>query len=174
MVPMTDFITYRETTEYTIALPRDDDEADEMYGEGERRNVKVISKEEIGRHHEPDYALGTDMDAELFFLLKDDVRIFESRSHDAVVDHCGSLGDDVSRVFRFGDLEDQDKFWRVNAESKAAAEARKAAEASARGVTTDQLWTDIMEGTPPVDEAVPITSADINRQTAGQMDKWSK
>jgi hypothetical protein len=174
MRSMTDFIRYRETVEYTIALPRDDHEADEMYGEGDRQDVKVISNEEIGRHHEPDYALGTDMDAELFFLLKDDVRIFESRSHDAVVDHYGSLSDDVSRVFRFGDLEDQDKFWRVNAEGKAAAKARKAAEASARGVTTDQLLTDIMEGKSPVDEAVPITSADINRQTAGQTDEWSK
>lgn len=122
---MTDFIRYRETVEYTIALPRNDHEADERYGEGDRLNEKVISKEEISRHHEPDYALGLDMDAELYFLLKDGVRIFESRSHDAVVDHCGSLGDDVSRVFRFGDLEDQDKFWRVNAESEAAAEARR-------------------------------------------------
>lgn len=126
---MTDFITYREVTEYTIALPRDDHEADEMYGEGDRLDVKVVSREEIGRRHEPDYALGTDMDAELFYLLKDGERIFESRSHDAVVNHCGSLGDDVSRVFRFGDLDDPDKFWRVNAESKAAAQARKATQA---------------------------------------------
>lgn len=114
---MTDFITYRETVEYTIALPRNEHEADEMYGEGERRDVKVTSTEEIGRRHEPDYDLGVDMDAELYFLLKDGVRIFESRSHDAVVDHCGSLGDDVSRVFRFGDLEDQDKFWRARWDS---------------------------------------------------------
>lgn len=63
MLPMTDFITYRETVEFTIALPRDDHEADEMYGEGERRDVKVVSREEIGRHHEPDYALGCDLDA---------------------------------------------------------------------------------------------------------------
>ena len=126
---MTDFITYRETVEFTIALPRDDHEADEMYGEGDRLDVKVISREEIGRRHEPDYTLVTDLDAELFHLLKDGERIFESRSHDVVVDHCGSLGDDVSRVFRFGDLEDHDKFWRVNAEYKAAAEAKKAAEA---------------------------------------------
>jgi hypothetical protein len=126
---MTDFITYRETVEFTVALPRNDYEAEQMYGEEDRRDVKVISREEIGRHHEPDYVLGVDMDAELYFLLKDGERIFESRSHDAVVDHCGSLGDDVSRVFRFGDLEDQDKFWRVNAEHKAAAAARKAAEA---------------------------------------------
>ncbi|WP_427019351.1 hypothetical protein ACQCSX_21910 (plasmid) [Pseudarthrobacter sp. P1] len=101
---MTDFITYRETTEYTIALPRDD-EADEMYGEPDRRDVKVISREEIGRRHEPDYTLGCDLDAEIYFLLKDGERIFESRSHDAVVTHCASLGEDVSRVFRFGDLE---------------------------------------------------------------------
>ena len=129
MGPMTDFITYRETVEFTIALPRDDHEADEMYGEGDRMDVKVISREEIGRRHEPDYVLGVDMEAELYFLLEDGERIFESRSHDAVVDHCGSLGDDVSRVFRFGDLEDQDKFWRVHAESKAAAEAKKTAAA---------------------------------------------
>lgn len=115
MTPMTDFITYRETTEYTIALPRNDYEADQMYGEGERRDVKVISKEEIGRRHEVDYSLGCDLTAELYFLLKDGVRIFESRSHDAVVDHCGSLGDDVSQVFRFGDLENPDKSWDVMA-----------------------------------------------------------
>lgn len=129
---MTDFITYRETVEYTIALPRNDYEADEMYGEGDRLNEKVISKEEIGRRHEPDYAWDCDLAAELYFLLKDGVRIFESRSHDAVIEHAASLGDDVSKVMRFGDLEDPDKSWRVMAESKAAGEARKVAEAATR------------------------------------------
>ena len=57
MVPMTDFITYRETVEYTVQLPHNDYEADEMYGECDRLDVKVISKEEIGRRHEPDYAI---------------------------------------------------------------------------------------------------------------------
>lgn len=128
MGSMTDFITYREVREVTVRMPRDDYEAEHSYGE-DQQDVKVISREEIGRRHEPDYVLGVDMDAELYFLLEDGERIFESRSHDAVVDHCGSLGDDVSRVFRFGDLEDQDKFWRANAEWKAAAEAKKAAEA---------------------------------------------
>ncbi|WP_139187271.1 hypothetical protein [Pseudarthrobacter chlorophenolicus] len=116
---MTDFITYRETVEFTVRLPRDDYEAEHSYGE-ERQDVKVVSREEIGRRHEVDYSWDCDLEAELFYLLKDGERIFESRSHDAVVDHCGSLGDDVSQVFRFGDLDDQDKFWRIQAESKAA------------------------------------------------------
>ncbi|HEX9089538.1 MAG TPA: hypothetical protein VF867_18755 [Arthrobacter sp.] len=120
---MTDFITYRETTEYTIALPRNDYEADHMYGEGERRDVKVISKEEIGRRHVVDYSWDCDLTTELYFLLQDGVRIFESRSHDAILEHAASLGDDVSGQQRFGDLEDPDKSWRVMAEGKAAAKA---------------------------------------------------
>lgn len=128
---MTDFITYRETVEYTVRLPRNDYEAEHMYGEGEREDVKVISREELGRRHEPDYAWDCDPKAELYLLLKDGVRIFSSRSHDAVVDHAASLGEDVSGVFRFGDLEDPDKSWRVMAESKAAAAARKGAGAGA-------------------------------------------
>lgn len=116
---MPDFITYRETIEYTVQLPWDDDEADRWHEE--RIEVKTISKEEIGRRHEVDCVLGTDLEAELHHLLADGERIFESRSHDAVVEHCGSLGDDVSRVFRYGDLDNPDKSWRVMAESKAAA-----------------------------------------------------
>ena len=125
-----DFITYREVREYTVRLPRDDYEADHSYGE-ERQDVKVISREEIGRHHEIDYALGTDLEAELYYLLADGERIFESRSHDAVVEHCASLGDDVSRVFRYGDLDDPDKSWRVMAEYKVEAAAREAAQDAA-------------------------------------------
>ncbi|MFB9713966.1 hypothetical protein [Arthrobacter methylotrophus] len=126
---MTEFITYRETVEYTIALPRDEHEADKMYGEGNRLNETVISKEEIGRRREPDYSWDCDLNAELYFLLKDGVRIFESRSHDAVVKHAASFGDDVSRVFLFGDLDNPDKSWRIKAENMATAEARKAADA---------------------------------------------
>ncbi len=122
---MADFITYRETVEFTIALPRNEYEADEMYGEGDRQDVKVISREEIGRRHEPDYTWDCDLDAELYFLLKDGERIFSSRSHDAVVDHTASLGEDVSSVLRFGDLDDPDKSWRVMAENKASAESAK-------------------------------------------------
>lgn len=122
---MPDFITYREVREYTVRLPVDDYEAEHSYGE-EQQDVKVISREEIGRRHEIDYALGTDLDAELYYLLADGERIFESRSHDAVVEHCGSLGDDVSRVFRFGDLDDPDLSWRRLAEHRAAVAERKA------------------------------------------------
>lgn len=118
---MPDFITYREVREYTVRLPVDDYEAEHSYGE-DRLDVKVISREEIGRRHEIDYVLCTDLDAELYYLLADGVRIFESRSHDAVVEHCGSLGDDVSRAFRFGDLDDPDKSWRTMAEHRADAE----------------------------------------------------
>jgi hypothetical protein len=118
---MTDFITYREVREYTIRLPRNDHEADEMYGEGDRLNETVISKEEIGRRHEIDYSWDCDLAAELYFLLKDGERIFSSRSHDAVVEHAAALGDDVTGVMRFGDLDDPDKTWRVMAENKAAA-----------------------------------------------------
>ncbi|MET4143847.1 hypothetical protein [Arthrobacter sp. UYCo732] len=112
---MADFITYREIRDYTIRLPRNDHEADEMYGEGDRQDVKVISREEVNRRHEPDYAWDCDLDAELYFLLKDGDRIFSSRSHDAVVDHAASLGEDVSQVFRFRDLEDPDNSWRIKA-----------------------------------------------------------
>jgi hypothetical protein len=128
---MTDFITYREVREYTVRLPRNDYEAEHSYGQEDRQDVKVLSREEIGRRHEIDYDLGTDLDAELYYLLADGERIFESRSHDAVVEHCGSLGDDVSRVFHFGDLDDPDKSWNVMAEHKAAAAARKAAQDNA-------------------------------------------
>lgn len=128
MGSMTDFITYREVREVTIRLPRDDYEAEHMHGEGERTAVKVISREEIGRRHEIDYSLGTDLEAELYYLLADGERIFESRSHDACVDHAASLGDDVRGVFRFGDLDDPDKSWRVMAEYADAKAAREKAE----------------------------------------------
>jgi hypothetical protein len=120
MGTMTDFITYREVREYTVRLPRNDYEAEHMYEE-DRRDVRVISREEIGRRHEVDYSWDCDLEAGLFYLLKDGERIFESRSHDAVIDHAGSLGDDVSQVFRFGDLDDHDKFWRIQAETRTAA-----------------------------------------------------
>lgn len=122
MGPMTDFITYREVREYTIRLPRNDYEAEHTWGEGEQRDVMVISREEIGRRHEIDYSWDCDLSAELYFLLQDGVRIFESRSHDAVIEHAASLGDDVSGVMRFGDLDDPDLSWRVAAEYKAARE----------------------------------------------------
>jgi hypothetical protein len=127
-----DFITYRETVEFTVRLPRDDYEAEHSYGE-ERREVKVISREEIGRRHEIDYVLGTDLEAELYYLLADGERIFESRSHDVVVDHGISLGEDASRIFRFGDLDDHDKSWRTMSEHKAAVSERKAAQEDDRG-----------------------------------------
>ncbi|QOT19567.1 hypothetical protein [Paenarthrobacter sp. YJN-5] len=117
---MTDFITYREVREITIRLPRDDYEAEHSYGE-DIVKATVVSREEIGRRHEVDYALGTDLEAELYYLLADGERIFESRSHDAVVEHCASLGDDVSRIFRFGDLDEPDKSWKIMADSRAAA-----------------------------------------------------
>lgn len=122
---MTDYITYREVREITVRLPRDEYEAEHSYGE-DIVKTEVISREEIGRRHEIDYALGTDLESELYYLLADGERIFESRSHDAVVEHAGSLGDDVSRVFLFGDLDDPDKSWKIMAESKAAAAARTA------------------------------------------------
>ncbi len=118
MGPMTDFITYREVREVTIRLPRDDYEAERSYGE-DVVSENTFSREEIGRRHEIDYSLGTDLDAELYYLLADGERIFESRSHDACVDHAASLGDDVRGVFRFGDLDDPDKSWRVMGEYRA-------------------------------------------------------
>jgi hypothetical protein len=127
MMPMTDFITYRETVEFTIRLPRNDYEAEHMYGEGERQDVKVLSREEIGRRHEPDYSWACDLDAELYFLLKDGERIFSHRSHDAVIEHAAALGDDVRGVQLFGDLEDPDKSWRVMAKGRASAADREGA-----------------------------------------------
>lgn len=124
---MPDFITYREVREVTVRLPRDDYEAEHSYGE-DIVKTEVVSREEIGRRHEIDYALGTDLEAELYYLLADGERIFESRSHDAVVEHCGSLGDDVSRVHRYGDLDDPDKSWRVLAEHRALLAACKTPE----------------------------------------------
>lgn len=108
---MADFITYRETVEFTVALPRNDYEAEQMYGEEDRRDVKVISREEIGRRHEPDYSLDCDLKAEQYYLLKDRERVFASRSHDAVLDHAASLGVDISQMFRFDDLENPDRSW---------------------------------------------------------------
>lgn len=75
---MTDFITYREVREITIRLPRDDYEAEHSYGE-DIVKATVVSREEIGRRHEVHYALGTDLETELYYLLADGERIFESR-----------------------------------------------------------------------------------------------
>lgn len=122
---MTDFVTYRETVEFTVQLPRNDYEAEHSWGE-DRRDVKVISREEIGRRHEPDYSLDCDMKAELYRLLKDGEQVFAHRSHDAVLEHAASLGEDVSGMSRFGDLEDPDKSWNVMAEHKAWAAERSA------------------------------------------------
>lgn len=117
MSAMTDFITYCETVEYTIALPRADQDA-AMYGE-DRRDVKVISREEIARRNEPDYTWECDLKAELYFLHKNGEQIFSSRSHDAVLDHAATLGDDISGARRFGDLENQDKSWLIINANKA-------------------------------------------------------
>ncbi|WP_422759207.1 hypothetical protein [Paenarthrobacter sp. C1] len=122
---MTDYITYRDVREITVRLPRDEYEAEHSYGE-DIVKAEVVSREEIGRRHEIDYAVGTDLEAELYYLLADGEKIFESRSHDACVEHAGSLGDDISRVFLFGDLDDPDKSWKIMAESRAAAAARTA------------------------------------------------
>jgi hypothetical protein len=116
---VTDFITYREVREVTVRLPRNDYEAEHSYGE-DLQDVKVISREEIGRRHEVDYAWDCDLQAELYFLLADGERIFSSRSHDAVIERAAALGDDVRGVQMFGDLEDPDKSWRVLAEGRAA------------------------------------------------------
>lgn len=124
---MTDFITYREVREYTVRLPRNDYEAEHSYGE-EPEDVKVISKEEIGRHHEPDYTLDCDLKAECYRLLKDGEQVFEHRSHDAVLEHAASLGQATAHMSRFGDLDDPDLSWRRMAEHKAWAAERKAAE----------------------------------------------
>jgi hypothetical protein len=123
---MTDFITYREVREVTVRLPRDEYEAEHMWGE-EEVSVKAISREEIGRRHEIDYAWDCDLEAELYFLLKDGVRIFESRSHDAVIAHAASLGDDVTGVQLFDDLDDPDRSWRALNDSRAARAEREAA-----------------------------------------------
>jgi hypothetical protein len=124
---VTDFITYREVREVTVRLPRNDYEAEHSYGE-DLQDVKVISREEIGRRHEVDYAWDCDLQAELYFLLADGERIFSSRSHDAVIERAAALGDDVRGVQMFGDLEDPDKSWRVLAEGRAAAADREAAQ----------------------------------------------
>jgi hypothetical protein len=94
-------------------VPRNDYEADQMYGEEERRDVKVISREEIGRRHEVDYTLGADLKREVYQLIAEGAVVFEHRSQDAVLDHAASLGEDTSGFFRFGDLEDPDKSWEV-------------------------------------------------------------
>lgn len=121
---MTDFITYREVREVTIRLPRDDYEAEHSYGE-DVVDEKVISREEIGRRHEIDYAWDCNLEAELYFLVADGERIFSSRSHDAVIERAATLGDDVAGVQLFGDLDDPDKSWRVLAEGRAAAAGRE-------------------------------------------------
>lgn len=123
---MTDFITYREVREITVRLPRNDYEAEHSYGE-DVVSEKVISREEIGRRHEIDYSWGVDNDAELYYLLADGKQVFSSRSHDAVIEHAASLGDDVRGVQMFGDLEDPDKSWRVLAEYAASRAEREAA-----------------------------------------------
>lgn len=122
---MTDYITYRETVEFTVRLPRNDYEAEHSWGE-ERQDVKVISREEIGRRHEPDYTLDCDLKAELYRLLKDGEQVFEHRSHDAVLEHAASLGEATSSMTRFNDLDDPDRTWRVMAEHRAWAAEQQA------------------------------------------------
>ncbi|QOD06057.1 hypothetical protein [Pseudarthrobacter sp. BIM B-2242] len=119
---MTDFVTYRETVEFTVQLSPDgfEDDTDGPYFGEDRRDVKVISREEIGRRHEPDYVLDCDMKAGLYRLLKDGERVFAHRSHDAVLEHAASLGEKTSHMARFGDLDDPEKSWDVMAEIKAA------------------------------------------------------
>lgn len=123
MVPMTDYITYREVREVTVRLPGDDCDPERSYDEDIVEAV-VVSREEIGRRHEIDYAWECDLDAGLFYLRADGERIFSSRSHDAIIVHAQSLGDDISGTFMYGDLEDQEKFWRTLAELPPKKESR--------------------------------------------------
>lgn len=110
---MTDYIKYRETIEYTIALPRDDHEAESYYGDTFRdaENVKSIVKEVIERRHEPDYVIDLDNQREVHILLADRAEVFAHRSHDAVIARFRELSGYTGDIFPFKDLEDTGRSW---------------------------------------------------------------
>lgn len=116
---MADFITYRETIEYTIALPRNDYEAESFYGDSFRdaERVKSLHREVIGRRHEPDYVFDINTEREVHILLADGVEVFAHRSHDAVVAKYRELTGSTYRIELFGDLDDPDKSWNLLEES---------------------------------------------------------
>lgn len=111
---MPEYVKVRETIEYTLQLPRDDEEAERFYGTvDEAVETRTVSREEIVRWHETDYLLHTDFDRELYILLADGAEVFSHRSHDAVVQRHRELTGRTVASFLFNDLDDPDKSWRI-------------------------------------------------------------
>lgn len=110
---MPDFITYRETIEFTIELPRDEHDAESFYGDSFRdaENVKSILKEVIDRRHEPDYVIDCDHQREVHILLADRTEVFAHRSHDAVIARFRELSGYTGDIFPFKDLMDTGRSW---------------------------------------------------------------
>lgn len=110
---MPDFITYRETIEFTIQLPGNEHDAESFYGDSFRdaESVKSIVKEVIERRHEPDYVLDCDNQREVHILLADRVEVFAHRSHDAVIARFRELSGYTGDIFPFEDLVDTGRSW---------------------------------------------------------------
>lgn len=133
---MTDYIKIRETIEYEIRVaPEGYEEFDNDSYYADRVNERTLLKEEVGRRHEVDYAIGCDFERELHTLSADGEEVFTSRSHDAVVFEWARLSDtpvpdDVKPLarhnsgfpFLFGDVADPDKSWKVLKENQPAKE----------------------------------------------------
>jgi hypothetical protein len=113
---MTDYIGYRETIEYTIALPRDDHEAESFYGDsfGDAESVKSIVREVIERRHEPDYVIDCDNQRQVHILLADRAEVFAHRSHDSVIAKFRELSGYTGEIFPFDDLLDTGRSWYID------------------------------------------------------------
>ena len=113
---MPDFITYRETIEFTIQLPGNEHDAESFYGDSFRdaESVKSIVKEVIERRHEPDYVLDCDNQREVHILLADRVEVFAHRSHDAVIARFRELSGYTGDIFPFEDLVDTGRSWHTD------------------------------------------------------------
>lgn len=119
---MPDFITIRETIEYTLRLPRDP--AEREYFEPDftdADDIRSVIKEVIECRHEPDYVLDCDLEREVHILLADSVEVFASRSHDVVYEHFKELTNQPDMQYVVvGDLENPDEKWEILREAEAA------------------------------------------------------
>lgn len=112
---MAEILTIRETIEYTVEVPTDPDEHPHWTGSyHDATSLKSISREVLERRHVPDYVVGMDMDRGVHWLTADGTEVFAHRSSDAVYEHYKEItGQPDFAYFRFDDLEDPDKSWRL-------------------------------------------------------------
>ncbi|NKX55964.1 hypothetical protein [Arthrobacter mobilis] len=126
---MPDFITIRETIEYTVKLPDNPEERAGFQPDYlDAGDVRSIVRQEVRRFHEPAYVIGADQERELHVLYADGEEVYANRSYDAVWEHFKEMTGQPDLYYRaWGDLDDPDKSWNNPGEAQPADTGEEAA-----------------------------------------------